>query len=513
MPPESRHYKRSRREQRRSEGTIRKRRRSEDDLPDRRYRSRSPSSSPYSSPRGRRARYRRDYSSDSYDSDSSDDRRYRSRGRRTSRRYSSESSESVSSDDEHDRRTRRRDSYSPSPRSTYKRKRSISPSRKRQSRYGKSNNYYRRESRRDHHSPDREYDRRYRRERSRSREKDRDHNLNDRNRFRYRDNERSYRQTPQTRRESPQRMGSHHERTDTDRPNSSHYRSRLEKKGPDTDVLRRKEALGSSTHDRRNVPKDRSWLEPEKGVDGKEESIWKRRRRMRETGTCASIWGSSPPPPNRLEDRFEVGADERRKRERKRRRKEERRLRREARRAKKNIDNNPSIPSVEKDIIKDVPDIKETEEKKIEEDIKNETDTSDEEVIGPNITSTGVDKKEKQDYGKALRQGEGSKMAAFIKDGSRIPRRGEIGLTSNQISAYETQGYVMSGSRHRQMEAVRLRKENQVYSAEELAALRQYNREEKKIREEKMLNQFRMLAESKLGTQKFDDNKKEESTK
>ena len=38
-------------------------------------------------------------------------------------------------------------------------------------------------------------------------------------------------------------------------------------------------------------------------------------------------------------------------------------------------------------------------------------------------------------------------MAAYIDEGKRIPRRGEIGLTSNEIEQFEDQGYVMSGSR------------------------------------------------------------------
>ena len=58
-------------------------------------------------------------------------------------------------------------------------------------------------------------------------------------------------------------------------------------------------------------------------------------------------------------------------------------------------------------------------------------------------------------------------MANYVKAGKRIPRRGEIGLTSNEITSFEDQGYVMSGSRHRRMEAVRIRKENQIYSADE----------------------------------------------
>lgn len=58
-------------------------------------------------------------------------------------------------------------------------------------------------------------------------------------------------------------------------------------------------------------------------------------------------------------------------------------------------------------------------------------------------------------------------MADYIIQGKRIPRRGEIGMTSEQIENLESSGYVMSGSRHRKMEAMRIKKENQVYSAED----------------------------------------------
>lgn len=44
--------------------------------------------------------------------------------------------------------------------------------------------------------------------------------------------------------------------------------------------------------------------------------------------------------------------------------------------------------------------------------------------------------------------GEGSAMAAYVQEGKRIPRRGEIGLTSNEIQSFEDVGYVMSGSRY-----------------------------------------------------------------
>lgn len=53
-----------------------------------------------------------------------------------------------------------------------------------------------------------------------------------------------------------------------------------------------------------------------------------------------------------------------------------------------------------------------------------------------------------KDYGKALLPGEGAAMAAYVAEGKRIPRRGEIGLTSDQIASFESVGYVMSGSRY-----------------------------------------------------------------
>ena len=51
--------------------------------------------------------------------------------------------------------------------------------------------------------------------------------------------------------------------------------------------------------------------------------------------------------------------------------------------------------------------------------------------------------------GTQLLPGEGAAMAAYIAEGKRIPRRGEIGLTSEEIVKYEEDGWVMSGSRHR----------------------------------------------------------------
>lgn len=57
-------------------------------------------------------------------------------------------------------------------------------------------------------------------------------------------------------------------------------------------------------------------------------------------------------------------------------------------------------------------------------------------------------------------------MAAYVAAGERIPRRGEVGLQAEEIQKFENIGYVMSGSRHNRMNAVRVRKENQVRNAE-----------------------------------------------
>lgn len=102
-----------------------------------------------------------------------------------------------------------------------------------------------------------------------------------------------------------------------------------------------------------------------------------------------------------------------------------------------------------------------------------------------------------REFGKALLPGEGAAMAAFVATGKRIPRRGEIGLTSEEIDKFERQGYVMSGSRHRRMEAVRLRKENQIYSADEKRALANLDREERYKRNQKLQSYFTQIIEAK----------------
>jgi len=101
-------------------------------------------------------------------------------------------------------------------------------------------------------------------------------------------------------------------------------------------------------------------------------------------------------------------------------------------------------------------------------------------------------------YGKALMPGEGAAIAQYVQQNMRIPRRGEIGWSGEEIESLEQQGYVMSGSRHKLMNAVRLRKENQVYSAEEKRALAMITFEEKQQKENKIVGELRTMLQKSV---------------
>ena len=129
-----------------------------------------------------------------------------------------------------------------------------------------------------------------------------------------------------------------------------------------------------------------------------------------------------------------------------------------------------------------------------------DADDSDVEVGPMPPPKVMVKKVDERQYGGALLRGEGSAMAAFLQEGTdvRIPRRGEIGLTSDEIAKYEEAGYVMSGSRHRVMNAVRMRKENQVISAEEKRGILKLQKEERERREMILREEFEELLKEKL---------------
>ncbi|KLT43133.1 DUF926-domain-containing protein [Cutaneotrichosporon oleaginosum] len=92
-------------------------------------------------------------------------------------------------------------------------------------------------------------------------------------------------------------------------------------------------------------------------------------------------------------------------------------------------------------------------------------------------------------------------MAAYLQKGERIPRRGEIGIDPAKIASYEAAGFVMSGSRHVRMNAVRQRKEAQVVSAEEKRAALLAQRESAQAREGAIISQFREMVDERLAVE------------
>ena len=113
-------------------------------------------------------------------------------------------------------------------------------------------------------------------------------------------------------------------------------------------------------------------------------------------------------------------------------------------------------------------------------------------------------------YGGALLPGEGAAIAQYVQQNMRIPRRGEIGWSGQEIESLEMQGYVMSGSRHKRMNAVRIRKENQVYSAEEKRALAMITFEEKQQKENKIIGDFREMLSQRRSSLAAKEKKKDE---
>lgn len=127
---------------------------------------------------------------------------------------------------------------------------------------------------------------------------------------------------------------------------------------------------------------------------------------------------------------------------------------------------------------------------------------SDDDECGPNpmVQPKDYGEDKKLNYGGQLLPGEGAAIAQYVQQNMRIPRRGEIGWAGEEIDSLENQGYVMSGSRHARMNAVRIRKENQIYSAEEKRALAIITFEEKQQKENKVVSDFRQMLTQKLAT-------------
>jgi len=205
------------------------------------------------------------------------------------------------------------------------------------------------------------------------------------------------------------------------------------------------------------------------------------------------VWGKSPlrGEDSDLESEPEIKAE---KTEKKKKSKKDKKKKKKKKKSKKKKKKKSSSSSEEDSSSED-----EWVEKDVMEAMKanrKAQSDSDSEFIGPVLPQKV--KLNHKEMGTQLLPGEGAAMAAYIAEGKRIPRRGEIGLTSDEIVKYEEDGWVMSGSRHRRMEAVRLRKENQIYSADEKRALAMFSKEERQKRENKILGQFREMVSEKL---------------
>uniref|UniRef100_A0A8C8R8I1 NFKB activating protein n=1 Tax=Pelusios castaneus TaxID=367368 RepID=A0A8C8R8I1_9SAUR len=212
------------------------------------------------------------------------------------------------------------------------------------------------------------------------------------------------------------------------------------------------------------------------------------RERIGELG-APEVWGLSPKVPDPDSDEHTPVEDEEmkskkssssdssseeKKKKKKRRRKREKKRKTSKRKHRKHSEDSDS---------------------ESESELNSSESTEGDNLIGPEAPKMHASQDDRPlNYGHALLPGEGAAMAEYVKAGKRIPRRGEIGLTSEEIASFESSGYVMSGSRHRRMEAVRLRKENQIYSADEKRALASFNQEERRKRENKILASFREMV-------------------
>ncbi|KAG2373633.1 hypothetical protein C9374_011922 [Naegleria lovaniensis] len=136
---------------------------------------------------------------------------------------------------------------------------------------------------------------------------------------------------------------------------------------------------------------------------------------------------------------------------------------------------------------------KKRKHKEGDEIITSTSTTNQEEEVGPKLLPDMTQDKDTR-YEVPLLPGEGAAIAEFIQQNKRIPRRGEVGLTSEQITDYENLGYVMSGSRHARMNAIRIMKENEVYMQEEKKRLALLSKQERSQRENKIISQFRDIA-------------------
>ncbi|KAJ3414198.1 hypothetical protein HDV05_006903 [Chytridiales sp. JEL 0842] len=248
------------------------------------------------------------------------------------------------------------------------------------------------------------------------------------------------------------------------------------------------------------------------------ENYFEKRRRVRDANPV-NIW---PPSPERRDDSVEVkkrkkkkngdddDSDHRRKKKSKKDKKKSSKKSKKSKKKKKKAESSSSSSSSEsasedEDIsakrksslppsapqgLEDEHEVDEWKEKQVQH--------HEDAAVGPMPLPEHDTKLSERSYGGALLSGEGSAMAAYLQSGKRIPRRGEIGLTPDEITKYENVGYVMSGSRHQRMNAVRIRKENQVISAEEKHALLMFNQQEKLKKEAETIAHLKEMVAARM---------------
>jgi hypothetical protein len=256
-----------------------------------------------------------------------------------------------------------------------------------------------------------------------------------------------------------------------------------------------------------------------------QEQRLKKRKKIAEAGSKTKIWQESPTHDHDLEtfngdkdnlfgklrynsiDDNKLQANGKKSKKKKEKKKKSKKHKKKRSDPESESDSGTSVEAIEINV-DNMKTINTSDEEEIDQMIlsnrrrnkKRENELKKLEIVGPQPDHLlkALDAKNKPiDFGKALLPGEGAAMARFVEEGKRIPRRGEIGLTSEEISNFEESGFVMSGSRHRRMEAVRLRKENQIYSADERRALAKFNHEARAKKEEQLMQQFRELIHTK----------------
>ena len=143
-------------------------------------------------------------------------------------------------------------------------------------------------------------------------------------------------------------------------------------------------------------------------------------------------------------------------------------------------------------------------------DNNNDDDNNDDDDFGPALPAHLMNRDNnalpnpnniKAHHGQNLLPGEGAAIAAFVEKGERIPRRGEVGLEPHQITQFENAGFVMSGSRHATMDAIRRRKESQIIGAEQAKVNELIRLQEKSKKQEAFLESMSEIATKALQNQ------------